>query len=68
MRTGRKLLANETDFVLPGMMPIEWSRFYTSDLTIDSVLGQGWILPSIQRLRRCGEVAVVHLGGWACTR
>ncbi|WP_236183067.1 RHS repeat-associated core domain-containing protein [Pseudomonas ceruminis] len=54
MTTGRKLLANETDFVLPGMMPIEWSRFYASDLAIDSVLGQGWVLPWEQSLRRSG--------------
>ncbi|WDY57004.1 RHS repeat-associated core domain-containing protein [Pseudomonas sp. PSKL.D1] len=52
---GRKLLANETDFVLPGLMPIEWSRFYASDLTAPSVLGQGWILPWEQTLRRSGS-------------
>ncbi|MGE7989475.1 RHS repeat-associated core domain-containing protein [Pseudomonas sp. NPDC089554] len=54
MTNGRKLLANEPDFVLPGMMPIEWSRFYASDLTVDSVLGQGWVLPWEQSLRRSG--------------
>ncbi|EJN39927.1 hypothetical protein PMI38_00578, partial [Pseudomonas sp. GM84] len=54
MTNGRKLLANETDFVLPGMMPIEWSRFYASDLTVDSVMGQGWVLPWEQSLRRSG--------------
>ncbi|MEB3902707.1 DUF6531 domain-containing protein, partial [Pseudomonas putida] len=54
MTSGRKLLANETDFVLPGMMPIEWSRFYASDLTVDSALGQGWVLPWEQSLRRNG--------------
>ncbi len=54
MTTDRKLLVNETDFVLPGMMPIEWPRFYASDLAIDSVLGQGWVLPWEQSLRRSG--------------
>ncbi|WP_114942159.1 RHS repeat-associated core domain-containing protein [Pseudomonas putida] len=54
MTSGRKILANETDFVLPGLMPIEWSRFYASDLTVASVLGQGWILPWEQSLRRSG--------------
>ncbi|EJN40044.1 hypothetical protein PMI38_00429, partial [Pseudomonas sp. GM84] len=54
MTNGRKLLGDETDFVLPGLMPIEWSRFYASDLTVDSVLGQGWILPWEQSLRRSG--------------
>ncbi|WP_054905676.1 DUF6531 domain-containing protein [Pseudomonas sp. NBRC 111144] len=54
MTNGRKLLATETDFVLPGLMPIEWSRFYASDLTVESALGQGWILPWEQSLRRGG--------------
>ncbi|WP_349974685.1 DUF6531 domain-containing protein [Pseudomonas sp. WHRI 8519] len=39
MTTGRKLLANETDSVLPRAMPIEWSRFYASDLTDISAPG-----------------------------
>lgn len=47
--------SGETDFVLPGLMPIEWSRFYASDLTVDSVLGQGWVLPWEQSLRRSGS-------------
>ncbi|MEE5123477.1 PAAR domain-containing protein, partial [Pseudomonas alliivorans] len=37
--TGRKLIPDEIDFSLPGLMPIEWSRFYASNLTVDSVLG-----------------------------
>ena len=57
LTTGRKLLldSGETDFVLPGLMPIEWSRFYATDLTVDSVLGQGWVLPWEQSLRRSGS-------------
>nr|WP_268796877.1 RHS repeat-associated core domain-containing protein [Pseudomonas sp. BSw22131] len=57
LTTGRKLLldSGETDFVLPGLMTIEWSRFYASDLTVDSVLGQGWVLPWEQSLRRSGS-------------
>ncbi|KAF1309262.1 hypothetical protein BLX42_20225 [Pseudomonas sp. SG-MS2] len=54
MTTGRKLLAYETGSVLPGTMPIEWPRFYASDLAIDSVLGRGWVLPWKQSLRRSG--------------
>jgi hypothetical protein len=55
--TGRKLLldSGETDFSLPGLMPIEWSRFYASDLKVDSVLGQGWVLPWEQSLRCTGK-------------
>ncbi|MFJ4054302.1 RHS repeat-associated core domain-containing protein [Pseudomonas sp. NPDC089743] len=51
---GRKVLADETDFVIPGLMPIEWSRFYASDLDTGSVLGRGWTLPWEQSLRRNG--------------
>ncbi|KIY37960.1 hypothetical protein TZ03_25195 [Pseudomonas sp. 10-1B] len=54
MTTGRKLIPDEIDFSLPGLMPIEWSRFYASDLTADSVLGRGWVLPWEQSLRRQG--------------
>ncbi|QGW77108.1 hypothetical protein GPJ81_10600 [Pseudomonas alkylphenolica] len=36
-------------------MPIEWSRFYAGDLTVDSVLGRGWVLPWEQSLRRRGS-------------
>ncbi|WP_122523817.1 RHS repeat-associated core domain-containing protein [Pseudomonas viridiflava] len=53
--TGRKLIPDEIDFSLPGLMPIEWSRFYASDLTVDSVLGKGWVLPWEQSLRRHGR-------------
>ncbi|CAM3039601.1 hypothetical protein GCM10011247_04430 [Pseudomonas plecoglossicida] len=51
---GRKVLTDEADFVIPGLMPIEWSRFYASDLDTGSVLGRGWTLPWEQSLRRNG--------------
>ncbi|EKT4523819.1 PAAR domain-containing protein, partial [Pseudomonas putida] len=55
LTTGRKVIHDEVDFNLPGLMPIEWSRFYASDLTVDSVLGRGWVLPWEQSLRRSGS-------------
>ncbi|MGN8262176.1 DUF6531 domain-containing protein, partial [Pseudomonas sp. SMSB3] len=55
LTTGRKVIPDEIDFSLPGLMPIEWSRFYASDLTVDSVLGRGWVLPWEQSLRREGR-------------
>ena len=55
LTTGRKLIPDEIDFSLPGLMPIEWSRFFASDLTVDSVLGRGWVLPWEQSLRRHGS-------------
>ena len=36
-------------------MPIEGARFYASDLTVDSVLGRGWVLPWEQSRRRKGR-------------
>ena len=53
--TGRKLIPDEVDFSLPGLMPIEWSRFYASNLDVDSVLGKGWVLPWEQSLRKLGD-------------
>ncbi|MDF5776478.1 RHS repeat-associated core domain-containing protein [Pseudomonas syringae] len=53
--TGRKLIPDEIDFSLPGLMPIEWSRFYASNLNVDSVLGKGWVLPWEQSLRKRGS-------------
>jgi RHS repeat-associated protein len=55
LTTGRKVIPDETDFSLPGLMPIDWSRFYASDLTVDSILGRGWVLPWEQNLRRSGS-------------
>lgn len=45
--TGRKVLKpdDEIDFILPGYLPIVWSRFYASNLTYHSILGKGWLLP-----------------------
>ncbi len=36
-------------------MPIHWSRFYASDLNVDSALGRGWVLPWEQSLHQNGE-------------
>src|SRR5471032_890424 len=46
--TGAKVLGgeDELDFVLPGILPIDWQRFYNSrDERRDSLLGTGWSLP-----------------------
>ncbi|MBZ9664121.1 DUF6531 domain-containing protein [Pseudomonas sp. LMG 31766] len=46
--TGAKVLGedDDLDFVLPGLMPIEWQRFYSSrDERRDGLLGAGWSLP-----------------------
>jgi RHS repeat-associated protein len=43
--TGAKVLGgpDELDFVLPGVLPIEWQRFYSSrDERCDGLLGAGW--------------------------
>jgi len=41
-------------FYVTGPDPSEWSRFYASDLTVDS-LGRGWGLSWEQSLRRSGS-------------
>jgi RHS repeat-associated protein len=46
--TGAKVLGGDEDldFVLPGLAPIAWQRFYSSrDTRNDSLLGAGWSLP-----------------------
>ncbi len=43
--TGAKVLNgdDDTDFVLPGIIPLEWRRFYSSaDLRRDGLFGAGW--------------------------
>ena len=53
--TGGKVLDGglDTDFVLPGPIPIEWRRFYNShDARTDLPLGRGWGLPYTVDLRR----------------
>nr|WP_244655982.1 MULTISPECIES: DUF6531 domain-containing protein [unclassified Pseudomonas] len=42
--------SGETDFVLPGS-----DGSYASDLTVDSILGQGWVVSWEQSLRRSGR-------------
>lgn len=46
--TGGKILDGEidTDFELPGPLPIVWRRFYSShDVRTDGLFGQGWSVP-----------------------
>ncbi|WP_460132789.1 RHS repeat-associated core domain-containing protein [Pseudomonas sp. S1_E04] len=46
--TGAKVLGDvdELDFVLPGILPIDWQRFYNSrDERTGSLLGAGWSVP-----------------------
>ncbi|WP_258166634.1 RHS repeat-associated core domain-containing protein [Pseudomonas poae] len=46
--TGAKILGDddELDFVLPGLLPIPWQRFYSSlDTRQDGLFGAGWSVP-----------------------
>ncbi|RMP85344.1 hypothetical protein ALQ17_03676 [Pseudomonas fluorescens] len=46
--TGAKVLGgdDELDFVLPGILPIDWQRFYNSrDARTGSLFGAGWSVP-----------------------
>jgi len=42
--TGEKTLT-ESDFYLPGTIPLDWTRRYRSGSTRDSWFGQGWSVP-----------------------
>ncbi|MFK3795297.1 RHS repeat-associated core domain-containing protein [Pseudomonas sp. NPDC088444] len=61
--TGAKVLGGDEDldFVLPGVLPIEWQRFYSSrDERPDGLFGVGWSVPfevcvRIDRLAEGGE-------------
>lgn len=61
--TGAKVLggAEELDFVLPGVLPIEWQRFYSSrDARRDGLFGAGWsvafeVAVEVEALEEGGE-------------
>ncbi len=47
--TGEVILA-QTDFTLPGRIPLIWTRHYGSQCDHDGVLGRGWQTPADARL------------------
>ncbi|RKP46385.1 RHS repeat-associated core domain-containing protein [Trinickia fusca] len=60
--TGGKILDGEvdTDFELPGPLPIVWRRFYSShDGRTDGLFGQGWSVPYSVELRIARNAAGV---------
>ncbi|WP_196334184.1 DUF6531 domain-containing protein, partial [Yersinia pseudotuberculosis] len=53
--SGQKLLTGEgddTDFILPGIFPLHWSRIYRSENHHVGALGQGWSLVWERSLRK----------------
>ncbi|WP_232533577.1 RHS repeat-associated core domain-containing protein [Salmonella enterica] len=53
--TGQKILLPETDFILPGRLPVTCSRFYASHLETVGLLGRGWRLNWETSLREDDE-------------
>ncbi len=52
LATGIKVLKSEVDFSLPGPLPIDWHRIYSSADTRDNpLLGQGWSTPLCLQLK-----------------
>ncbi|MEJ2158309.1 MAG: RHS repeat-associated core domain-containing protein, partial [Desulfobacteraceae bacterium] len=47
--TGEVILT-QTDFTLPGRIPLTWTRHYGSQIEYDGVLGRGWQTPADARL------------------
>jgi RHS repeat-associated protein len=39
------------DFELPGIIPLLWRRYYSTDSTVDRWLGRGWTVPYFMTLR-----------------
>jgi RHS repeat-associated protein len=55
----------QSDFTLPGRLPIEWSRIYSSDNKRDGCCGHGWETPADIRLEvdpADGAVILMHPG------
>ncbi|EEJ2274393.1 RHS repeat protein, partial [Salmonella enterica subsp. enterica] len=53
--TGQKILLPETDFTLPGRLPVTCSRFYASHQETVGLLGRGWRLNWETSLREDDE-------------
>lgn len=59
--TGQKILLPETDFTLPGRLPVTCSRFYASHLETEGLLGRGWRLNREINLRE-DETYITFIG------
>ncbi|EPV8303061.1 RHS repeat-associated core domain-containing protein [Escherichia coli] len=60
--TGQKILLPETDFTLPGRLPVTCSRFYASHLESEGLLGRGWRL-NWEITLRANEKHITLVGG-----
>lgn len=60
--TGQKILLPETDFTLPGRLPVTCSRFYASHLETEGLLGKGWRL-NWEITLRTDEKYITLIGG-----
>lgn len=58
MITGEALLT-QRDFVIPGLIPLQWTRFYRSSNTRNRGLGVGWTHPASGTLQ-IGNDSVIH--------
>lgn len=61
--TGAKILngEEELDFVVPGLLLIEWQRFYNSlDTRRDGLLGAGWTLPYEVSVELSGDQELIY--------
>lgn len=58
---GIKVLDDEVDFEFNGVMPLQWTRQYFSDVGSSSWLGQGWLTPFHKRLQRLEEGDFVYV-------
>jgi RHS repeat-associated protein len=60
--TGEVILT-QTDFTLPGRIPLTWTRHYGSQNQYEGVLGRGWQTPADARLEVDGKGLVTFYDG-----
>ena len=65
--TGEKTLT-DSDFVLPGAIPLEWTRKYRSGDVRTGWFGQGWSLPLSVELRLAADAVTYHDAGGRAVR
>ncbi|MVF14318.1 hypothetical protein FT643_19450, partial [Ketobacter sp. MCCC 1A13808] len=59
MITGEELLP-QTDFIIGGLIPLEWKRFYRTSNPVNRGLGHGWTYPVSETLQIGNDSILFH--------
>ncbi|MFZ1984352.1 MAG: RHS repeat-associated core domain-containing protein, partial [Desulfatitalea sp.] len=57
-----EVILTQSDFSLPGRIPLNWTRHYGSHVQYNGLLGQGWQCPADARLQLEEEMVVFYDG------